>query len=116
MTSLRFLNETRDSEALIDFADALERRLTPVGAAHLLSVAFRINSPDVALELGTAALRDLTAGQPGTAFTSVTEEARDWAFFAPLNERKIYLAAIWQTLPYSEQSAFWRFAQRRAAA
>jgi len=116
MTSLRFLNETDDIEALKDFADALERRLTPIGAARLLAVAFRVATRDVALEIGSAALGDLSTGQPGTPFISIASEAREWTYFASLIERKIYLAAIWQSLFCQEQAAFWRFVQTKVAA
>lgn len=62
------------------------------------------------------ALHDLSAGQPNPPFIGYADEARFWVSIAPLPERKVYLAAIWQTLPTYEQSAFWNFVQRGVAA
>jgi len=55
-------------------------------------------------------------GAPVPPFDAYMPEAKDWCAWACLNERKCYLAAIWQSLPIAEQEAFLNYLDRRAAA
>lgn len=111
-----FLNENREPSFLASFADHLQDHLNDFGKLNLLAVAIRIAPHSSACEILDAALCDLGAGQPGAAFLSFADEAADWTNFASLPERKYYLAAIWQSLSYNDQGAFWRYAKDRAAA
>jgi hypothetical protein len=114
--SPRILNEPCDLSILAQFADRLEPRLTEIGTYNLLAVAIRVTPRDASCEIMDYALRDHSAGQPGAAFLSYADEAKDWCSLASLPERKCYLAAIWQSLSNSDQSAFWRYIQERTAA
>jgi hypothetical protein len=116
MNSIQFLNRTTEPKALILFSDRLGRKLSPLGASKLLCVAIRTAPQEAACTLMNGALRDLSAGQPLPPFMGYADEALFWTSLAPLAERKVYLAAIWQTLPTYEQSAFLNFVQRGVAA
>ena len=116
MNNIQFLNHTTEPKLLIPLADRLEAKLSPLGASNLLCVAIRTAPHEAACTLMHGALCDLSAGTPLPPLISYADEARFWVSLAPLSERKVYLAAIWQTLPYSEQSAFWNFVQRGMAA
>ena len=73
---------------------------------------------DIAETLAEATLCDACEGEPVPPFTTVREEARDWATFASPGELKAYLAAIWNRLPDSERDSFLSAtgSNRRAAA
>ena len=116
MNTIQLLNETTEPTALIPFADSLEAKLSPMGASNLLCVAIRTAPPEAACTLMNGALNDLSAGQPRAALLSYADEARFWTNLAPLEERKVYMAAIWQSLSTSEQSAFWNFTSQRGVA
>lgn len=116
MNTLTFLNTSGEPSALIAYADRLEERLTPIGAANYLAIAIRITAPTTACEIMDVALRDLSAGQPNVAFLSYADDARNWTSLASLPERKCYLAAIFQSLCRKDQIAFWDYAQGRTAA
>ena len=116
MNTLDFLNTPRKRSELIAYAERVEERLMPIGAANYLAIAIRITAPDTACKIMVAALRDLSAGQPHVALLSYADEARNWTSLASLPERKCYLAAIFQTLCHKDQVAFWRYIQGRAAA
>lgn len=115
MSSLTFLNQNREPSALIPFADRLAPRLTEIGTYNLLAVAIRIAPESERLGLMSAAMRDLTRGQPMVPFFCIADEAKDWATYASLAERKYYAAAIFNTFGPSERAAFLGFADRRAA-
>ncbi len=115
MNSIEHLNGTNDSKELIPFADRLEGRLSAAGALNLLAVAIRIAPRDEALELMLAAMHDFSSGPPLPSFVSIAEEAKDWAAFATLVERKNYAAAIFNTFSANERAAFLGFADRMAA-
>lgn len=116
MNTIQLLNHTTEPTGLIPFSDKLGRKLSSLGAANLLCVAIRTAPRDAACTLMNGALHDLATGQPLPPFMGYADEARYWASLAPVQERKVYLSAIWQTLPHSEQSAFWKYAQRGQAA
>ena len=61
---------------------------------------------DTAEELAEAALCDLRTGSPIPPFTTLREEARDWATFASRGELRAYLGAIWNRLPGAERASF----------
>jgi len=55
-------------------------------------------------------------GTPPVVFDSYAQEARCWATFASLDERKCYMAAIWHTLSASDQTAFLQYTHRSKVA
>ena len=61
---------------------------------------------DIAETLAEATLCDACEGEPVPPFTTVREEARDWATFASPGELRAYLGAIWARLPRAEQMGF----------
>ncbi len=71
-----------------------------------VAAALRSLPPDAAEELAEAALHDLREGEPVPPFTSLRDEARDWATFASPGELKAYLGAIWGRLPEAERQSF----------
>ena len=113
--SIDLLNAMRGGEGLAPFADRLETRLTAMGRLNLLAIAIRIAPESERLELMSAAMGDLTRGQPMAPFFCIAVEAKDWATYASLAERKYYAAAIFNTFGPSERAAFLGFADRRAA-
>ncbi len=62
--------------------------------------------PGTAEKLAEAALYDLRAGVPVPPFTTLRDEARDWASIASLGELRAYLGACWNHLSQGEQSRF----------
>jgi len=70
------------------------------------AAALRSLPPDAAEELAEAVLADLRTGEPIPPFTSLRDEARDWATFASRGELKAYLGAIWGRLPEAERQSF----------
>ncbi len=71
-----------------------------------VAAALRSLPPDVAEELAEAVLHDLREGEPVPPFTSLRDEARDWATFASPGELKAYFSAIWNRLPEAERAKF----------
>ena len=116
MNTIQLLNETTKPTGLIPFSDKLGCKLSPLGASNLLCVAIRTAPPEAACTIMDGAIQDLSAGQPIPALLGYADEARFWVNLAPIQERKTYLSAIWQTLPAFEQSAFWKYVQRGVAA
>ena len=116
MNSIDILNNPTGPGWHIPLSERLEALLTPVGALNLLGVAIRMAPRDEGLELMSAAMRDLTCGQPMVPFFCIADEAKHWATYASLEERKYYAAAIFNTFTPDERAAFLGFADRRAAA
>jgi len=71
-----------------------------------VAAALRSLPPDAAEELAEAVLADLRTGEPIPPFTSLRDEARDWATFASPGELKTYFSAIWNRLPEAERTRF----------
>ncbi len=83
-----------------------------------LGIACLVSLPlDIAEELAEAVLHDLREGEPIPPFTSLRDEARDWATFASPGELKAYFSAIWNRLSEAERAKFLSAARpkRRAA-
>jgi hypothetical protein len=91
--------------------------LGPMERLTCASAAMMALDPDTAEELAESTLCDLRAGEPIPPFTTLREEARDWATFASPGELRAYLGAIWNRLPDSERDSFFHTVRpnRRAA-
>lgn len=106
------------SELAAGLATIFRARLAPMERLTIASAAMMALDLDAAEELAEATLRDLCAGSPITPFTTLREEARDWATFASQGELRAYLGAIWGRMPEAEKAGFLSAARpkRRAAA
>jgi hypothetical protein len=87
-------------------AKVLKVQLSP-DERLLLAVATTISLGHVAAErLAEVVLSGIQNGEPMTPFTTLREEARDWAALASLAELRAYLSACWNRLPRAEQDEF----------
>ena len=62
------------------------------------------------------AIRDLGAGEPLPAFTTIAAEAERWAAFASLAELKVYAAAIIARLPQADRAGLQAYLGKMMAA
>ena len=101
-----------------DMAFILRRRLDLPERIWLAASSLLSLPPGDAEQLSEAVLHDLRAGSPIPPFTTLRQEARDWAAFASPGELRAYLGACWNRLGASERQGFLRAARpvRRAAA
>lgn len=75
-------------------------------AATALCHAIAECEPEDAALILEAALRSFGAGQPVPPLLSLMDEARTWADFATVAERKAYCLASWNRLPAADRAAF----------
>lgn len=75
-------------------------------AAAALCAALAECDRDDALLVMEAALFSMRAGAPNSTFTSVMQEADEWAEFASKAERKAYALASFSRLPAPDRAAF----------
>lgn len=115
MVDQDLLNEASERLELERMANILEMKLTPMGALNLLAVAIRIAPRDLALQVMSKAIMDLSQGQPLPEFMSFAEDAQIWAMLASSIERKYYAAAILNSFTAREKANFLGYAERLVA-
>ena len=84
----------------------LRAHLGPYERLTFASAALLSLDADTAEELAEATLADLREGVPVPPFSTLREEARDWAAFASPGELRAYLGACWNRLPEAERARF----------
>ncbi|SLN70905.1 hypothetical protein [Roseisalinus antarcticus] len=94
-----------DADAWAGFTTVARVRLTIEERAALAWAALRaLDTPEQAEMVADAVLA--VAGYPLSTFLNPMEDARWWASFASLKERKAYALAAYEALPFREQMAF----------
>ncbi|MCF7777313.1 hypothetical protein GLP59_06550 [Sulfitobacter sp. M220] len=94
-----------DADAWAGFTTVAQTRLTNKERAALAWAALR--ALDTPAQAETVAATLLTfADYPLPTFLNPMEDARWWASFASLKERKAYALAAYEALPMREQMAF----------
>ena len=91
-------------------------RLSPMERLCLASAGMLALDPGTAEELAESVLYDARQGAPVPPFTTLREEARDWATFASPSELRAYLAACWNRLSQAERVGFLRATSRKRKA
>ncbi len=99
-----------------DAATALRYHLGPAERGFMLMVAAQTAEPDDLEALAGTVIAGTRRGAPVPTFDDVRAEARLWASWASLPERRAYFGAIWNQLPEAEQAGFLESVNRRAAA
>lgn len=96
-----------DADAWVGFATVATARMTSEERAALAWAALRsLDTPEQAEMVAEAVLQ--FADYPLPTFLSPMDDARWWASFASLKERKAYALAAYEALPEREQMAFRR--------
>jgi len=91
-------------------------RLDPVERLCLALAGMMALDPGTAEALAEATLYDARQGAPVPPFTTLREEAHDWATFASPSELRAYLAASWNRLSQAEREGFLRATSRKRKA
>lgn len=94
-----------DADTWAGFASVARARLTSEERAALAWAALRaLDTPEQAELVAETVLH--SADYPLPTFLSPMDDARWWASFASLKERKAYALAAYEALPMREQMAF----------
>ena len=94
-----------DADAWAGFVAVATARMTPEERAALAFPALRsLDTPEQAELVAEAVLK--FADYPLPTFLNPMDDARWWASFASLKERKAYALAAYEALPPHEQMAF----------
>ncbi|MFK7945451.1 MAG: hypothetical protein AB8B85_21435 [Paracoccaceae bacterium] len=89
-----------------DLATILRYRLDRTERGFLLMTAAQAAEPEDLGRLALAVCEGTAEGTPHAPFLNVKSEARDWAMFANVPERRAYLTAIWSALSAADKQSF----------